>query len=174
MIPILNSHYSITEQWLVINTKKNTIMHPYIWWEKYPVVTLLIEWEQKKFYLHRLYAEAYIPNPENKPHINHKDKNRQNIYKENLEWVTQAENNKHSWIWRTQTANQKIACVLNGKKNWKNVYQFTKEWHLLWMFNSTREAEAKLGIAHTNISYCCNGTRKSAWWYAWSYLINPY
>lgn len=85
-----------------------------------------------------------------------------------------AENNKHSWIWRTQTANQKITCVFNGKKNWKNVYQFIKEWHLLWMFNSTRDAEEELWIAHQSISQCCNWIRKSAWWYAWSYLINPY
>ena len=173
MIQILNSHYSITKDWLVINTKKNTIIHPSIWDTLYPQVALVIDGKPKKFYLHRLYAEAYIPNPDKKPHINHKDKNRQNISTQNLEWVTQSENNKHSWIWRTQSINQKIACSLNWKKNSKKVYQFSKEWWLLWIFNSTRSIEKELWIAHTNISYCCNGKRKTAWWYIWSYIINP-
>lgn len=63
---------------------------------KYLAVTGSWKGEQKHFYVHRLIAEAFIPNMENKPQINHKDGNPSNNSISNLEWVTPGENIRHA------------------------------------------------------------------------------
>ncbi len=50
----------------------------------------------KNFYVHRLVASKYIPNPDNLPCVNHKDGNKLNNHKDNLEWCTHRENSQHA------------------------------------------------------------------------------
>jgi len=63
----------------------------------YKTVVLFKNSVRKIYLLHRLIAMAFIPNPENKPCINHKDGNKLNNSLDNLEWCTRAENNQHAF-----------------------------------------------------------------------------
>lgn len=60
-------------------------------------VTLTKNSMAKTISVHRLVAESFIPNPKNKPHVNHKDGNKLNNHLYNLEWSTSKENIQHSW-----------------------------------------------------------------------------
>ena len=70
---------------------KPAIKHVYL------QVTLCKDCMHKLFSVHRLVALAFIPNPEGKPQINHRDGRKLNNYVENLEWVTGAENSQHAF-----------------------------------------------------------------------------
>lgn len=61
----------------------------------YLYVQLSKDGKQKPMKIHRLVAKAFIPNPDNKPQVNHKDCNKANNRADNLEWVTNQENIDH-------------------------------------------------------------------------------
>lgn len=67
-------------------------------YELYLFVRLINGSTKQKFYVHRLVADAFIPNPENKREVNHIDGNPQNNSITNLEWVTHKENIDHRCV----------------------------------------------------------------------------
>ena len=102
----------------------------------------------KNFNFHRIITEVFIPNPENKPFVNHKDGNRINNCVDNLEWCTQQENIIHAWSSGFCTRQ------INGKLS-KPVYQFDKRMNFIKRWPSTMEVERQLGIPHAQISRVC-------------------
>lgn len=65
--------------------------------EGYTMVNLYVNANSKAVYVHRLVGETFIPNPKNKPQINHKNGIKDDNRLENLEWVTRSQNMKHAW-----------------------------------------------------------------------------
>jgi hypothetical protein len=118
--------------------------------------------------IHRLVAEAFIPNPDNKPEVNHKDgvKINNNVF--NLEWVTQSENMKHSYNTGLQQPTWTGKFGIEHPES-KSVIQLNKVGNILNKFGSGREAERKTGVNHKNISSCCRGIRMSAGGYCWKF-----
>lgn len=91
-------NYAITTDGCVINIKKGISKTPTSnkMGRGYLYVDLYNNGKHKRFFVHRLVAEAFIENPNNKPFVNHKDGNPKNNNVENLEWVTPLENVEHA------------------------------------------------------------------------------
>ena len=97
----------------------------------YPVVCIPY---RKTCYIHRLVAEAFLPNPENKPAVDHINGNKQDSRIENLRWVSYKENSNNP--------NTKYKCVYgSNRKVWTNIQGFNpKSNHRTPVFRNLREA----------------------------------
>lgn len=102
--------------------------------------------EWKIYQVHRLVAEAFIPNPLNLEQINHKDENPSNNNVDNLEWCSRIYNVNYGTGIDRQVA-----------KRSKKVIQLDLNGNIINEFNSTQEASRILGISQGLISNCCNG-----------------
>ena len=116
----------------------------------YENIILFKSGKQHNFKVHRLVAAAFIPNPENKPCINHKDENKLNNSADNLEWVTVKENNNYGT--RLLKFEKPVVCKKTGQR-----------------YKSAREAGRRTGVCSENIVRCCNGKRKTAGGSCWEY-----
>lgn len=98
----------------------------------YMEIGLSLNKKRNTFLVHRLIAKAYIPNPENKPEINHIDGNKQNNNVQNLEWVTSSENQIHAIKNGMQKFTKKHSevarktCRQNGKNNKGKIFKSRK------------------------------------------------
>ena len=97
---------------------------------KYLGISLFNKPVSRRFYIHRLVAEAFIPNPEDKPCVNHKNRNKFDNRVENLEWVTYQENSIHlvnseSYVKPPTTKGEQHHC---SKLTEADVKQIREEW----------------------------------------------
>lgn len=142
-------NYSVSRLGNVRNDKTGRILKPGIT-RGYLRVCLCKNGEHKNYRVHRLVAEAFIPNPLGLPQVNHIDENKLNNRAENLEWCTIQYNQEYS------NAKQVVQYDLNGNliANWK----------------STHEIQRQLGFSQGYISSCCTGRHKTAYGYIWRYV----
>lgn len=123
----------------------------------YLFVNIRKKWKIKLVSIHRLVCEAFLPNPENLPQVNHKDEDKTNNSVENLEWCTQKYNNNYG------SHNERVAKALS-----KPVLQFSKSGEFVREWKSANEA-GRNGYDFRNVSACCLGKRKSAYGFKWCY-----
>ena len=114
----------------------------------------------KNHSVHRLVADAFIPNPEGKQTVNHIDCNKHNNRVDNLEWATQSENVRHS---------VRLGHYETSGARCKPVIQREKHGYFENRFKSIQEAARITCVPQQNISKCCQGKLKSAGGYFWRY-----
>lgn len=136
----------------------------------YYKVNLCKDGNIKEGKIHRLVCLAFIPNPGNKPQVNHKNGVKTDNNVENLEWSTAKENVIHAWKNNLCRAPSPWKGV-KGKYNHfsKPIIQMDKYGHFINEYDSATIASIETGIARQHISKCCSGTRKSAGNFIWKH-----
>ena len=153
-IPGYESLYAITSCGRVWSYRAKKFLKPEKTETGYLRVNLCKDGVCKKYRIHRLVAEAYLPNPLNLPQVNHKDEDKSNNALPNLEWISPKDNiNYGTGKERSAKSRQnKVICLETGE-----------------VFESAKEAGEAKYIDSSGIRKACRGKRKTAANYHWRY-----
>jgi hypothetical protein len=169
-IPGYENYYQISNTGKVKSFVSNKILKPITDKDGYLRVCLCVNQKRKSHIIHRIVAKVFIPNPQNKPHINHLDFNITNNCVSNLEWCTPKENILYSYN----------EGRINPPKYWKNkfsynhhsskeVLQYDINGTVINKYGSAHEAMRQTGIDNKHISGVARGERKTAGGFIWKY-----
>lgn len=145
----------------ILGVDKNSRGYKRIWLSK--------EGKRKRIFVHRMVAETFIPNPDDKPCVNHIDCNIENNNVNNLEWCTKKENSEHAVkLGRTKwTEEQKINQRKKFAKFKKSVIGISKDGEKI-IFSSLKDLKT-IGYSPGDVCVCCKDKTKTYKGYKWEY-----
>lgn len=137
----------------------------------YVIVILCKNGVAKKKSIHRLLATAFIPNPHNKPEINHKNSIRSDNRLENLEWVTRSENVQHGYSFGFMKQKRKPFIEKETKINKikRSVVQLSLDGVYVNEYESISSASKSNNLHSAGISNCCRNKSAFCGKYLWKY-----
>lgn len=141
-----------------LRTGKEKIMKNYKDRGGYLKVDLHKEGKIKKYYIHRLVASAFIPNPNNLPQVNHRNEIKTDNRVENIEWCTAQYNTNYG------TRIERMA-----KAKSIPILQFNKDGKLVRKWDSVIQIEKEMGFDSSSIIKCCKGKLKTCGSFIWRY-----
>lgn len=144
--------------------QKGKILKPAIQKIGYKFVVLSKNGKTKGFRVHRLVAEAFIPNPDNLPQVNHKDENKLNNNINNLEWCSAIYNNNYG----TKKERYRKSLI---KKIGRRINQYDLDGNYIRTWECLMDAERYLNKKRASmpITLCCRKKSKTAYGYRWEY-----
>lgn len=148
--------YQVSNLGRVKSNKSNGhILTPFDNGYGYLTVKLSKHCKVKKHKVHRLVAIAFLDNPNHQTDVNHKDGNKHNNNKSNLEWCSRSHNLRHAYG--------------TGLRKTKKVIQKTIENNVVNEWENMQVACQRTGANISHVWQCCNGERKTANGYVWEY-----
>lgn len=179
-VPGFEGYYLASTDGRIFSTRSEKILQQ-INSNGYKKVNLSVHGRREEWPVHRLVAMAFIPNPSNKPTVNHINENKADNRVENLEWATVLEQNIHGTRIKrskehTDYKARKIDyAVVASKHDYKRIGQlcskvvrrFSKDGALKETYRSLKEASEKTGVRISHISSCIHGKRKTAGGWIW-------
>lgn len=156
--------YMISSYGRVFSTKRNKILKPYNS-GGYCVVDLGERRDNRcASYVHRLVADAFISNPDNKEEVNHINSVRHDNRVENLEWVTPSENVKHAWKYGNARVTEKMGKTTKELYSKPVICVESKT-----LYDSLSQASEETGLYKASISRCARHPEKTLYGCHWRY-----
>ena len=152
-------NYEVNQFGEIRHKKRKKILKPRSNNGGYQYVNFKINGKNTNFAVHRIVANAFIPNPNGYTEVNHKDYDKTNNCVKNLEWVSSSQNKQHSYLKKE-----------NKKSRGKAVNQYTKDGVFIKTFETITDAAEELGCCVAAISNCCLGRTKTSQGFRWSFV----
>lgn len=152
-------HYEVNQYGQIRHKTRKHILKPRKNNGGYLYVCFKINGKNKNFAVHRIVANAFIPNPNNCLEVNHKDYDRTNNCVDNLEWMDSSENKDHAM-------KKKENRTVRGKQ----VAQYSKDNELITIYPTVTEAAKSLKCSVSALSNCCLGRTKTSQGFIWRFV----
>lgn len=162
--------YQVSNEGKVYSFKTRKILRPCCNTYRNGYMCLILRKNGKSYgcRMHRLVAEAFIPNPNKLPEVNHKDENTANNRASNLEWCTQKYNNNYGTKLIRQSKHTNYSLI--ASKTSKKVCQVGLDGKTIKTWDSANQLKRLFGFDNSHIAKCCRGIEKTAYGFRWKYV----